>query len=370
MDRRTFLQALGVAFVAIRLDDKEVALLRAFLAKPRETQQKIAQAVRDELAKIGGPWLSCCQELATKGKGLVLQKPPAGWQHRQPRNEQSSPFADLPFALRYEYLWGYRQVHGTEKREPITFGQGKDVQRIPLDSPGEDVVGALRGFPMDLDLALAACMKELDVDSHADRFAIFLEEWRNGQESFYRALDRSAGTNEAVFYFDAMLSEFNKRFEPQDQRKSLKELHDALHHAFLAYRQHRAMREAAACITLFPPQLRLPKHLARYEDKQGAYSLRDDLMILTHLEANDPLPTLLLLNKTAAPLPDPLWATKGKHDPLAPLQKAFAERTSAKIESTDSAPSSTDQMLESANAERTRTSEAIRARASAVLSAS
>ena len=38
-----------------------------------------------------------------------------------------------------------------------------------------------------------------------------LETWRNGSESFYHALDRTAGTEESVFFYDAMLGDFIKK---------------------------------------------------------------------------------------------------------------------------------------------------------------
>ena len=74
----------------------------------------------------------------------------------------------------------------------------------------------LRGFLPDQDLALASMLRELDHDRGADEFSSVLEEWRDGDESFYRALDRTAGTQDSVFFYDAMLGDFIARCVPED----------------------------------------------------------------------------------------------------------------------------------------------------------
>src|SRR6185503_21020214 len=97
----------------------------------------------------------------------------------------------------------------------------------------------------------------------------FLHAWRNGDESFYEALDRTAGTKDAVFFYDAMLSDFRTQFGSGDAGhtlgRGLQVAHDALHDAFLAYRQYRGFREAVAWSLVLPPGRALPKRLQRYE---------------------------------------------------------------------------------------------------------
>jgi hypothetical protein len=172
--------------------------------------------------------------------------------------------------------------------------------------------------------------------SEADKLALFLESWRNGQESFYRALDRSAGTKEAVFYFDAMLGEFQARFAPKgtpggEELKSLKQLHDALHDAFLVYRQYRAMREAAACSAVLPSRSGCRGASQRYDTSKEGYALRDDLLILAELDGHDPLPGLRMIHETMTALPAPLWSTQGKYEALQPFQRSFDLRLKKSI---------------------------------------
>ena len=111
------------------------------------------------------------------------------------------------------------------------------------------------------DRALARLMYQLDTDTRADQFAAFLHAWRNGEESFYEALDRTAGTKDAVFFYDAMLGDFRQQFGgggAPAMGRGLQQAHDDLHDAFLAYRQYRGFREAVAWSLVLPPGRALP----------------------------------------------------------------------------------------------------------------
>jgi hypothetical protein len=315
--------------------DDEAALLRAFLKRPKDAQQRAIAELRKQIAAISSPWLARVAELVDRGTKLRVAKV-QGFVPHPPHREEPGPFHELPCAIRHEYLWGHRTVRAIEKRPPLSAGAGKDAVSVPLDSPAEELLAALRGLHPDLDLALAGALAELDVDSEADKLALFLESWRNGQESFYRALDRSAGTKEAVFYFDAMLGEFQARFAPKgtpggEELKSLKQLHDALHDAFLVYRQYRAMREAAACTAVLPFTIRLPRCLQRYDTSKEGYALRDDLLILAEIDGHDPLPGLRMIHETMTALPRPLWSTQGKYEALQPFQRSFDLRLKKSI---------------------------------------
>ena len=334
MDRRSFVWLLAASAAGSGQDSRpsrdDSDVLRAFLKRPKDAQQKAMLELRRQIAAIDSPWLRRIEELAAIGSRLKAAKP-QGLVVRQPHKEEGSPFEELPCVIRCEYVWGHHAVRPYARRVPKSSGTGKSLVQLPLDSPAEDLFTALQGLHPDTDLALAGAQAELDQSTAADRLAQFLESWRNGQESFYRALDRTAGTKDSVFYFDVMLGEFQVRFAPKgspaaDELKSLKAQHDALHDAFLVYRQYRGMREAAACSAVLALSCRLPSCLQRYDKQKDGYTLRDDLAILAALDGHDPLPGLRMIHATMAPLPTPLWATHGKYEALLPFQQAFDAR--------------------------------------------
>ena len=194
---------------------------------------------------------------------------------------------------------------------------------------GDELRALLQGYPNDLDLAFAACLADVDNDTTADAFALFLESWRNGDESFYRALDRTAGTKGEVFYYDAMLGEFMAKFASGDKKdsipkKGLQSAHDALHNGFLTYRQYRGLREAFALSLVLPADVKLPKNLTRYETAPtGQFSLRDDVQMLLALSngaVDEPTRSLVM---GAKPMPSPLWSEN--YEPLQPFFDAFAK---------------------------------------------
>jgi hypothetical protein len=128
----------------------------------------------------------------------------------------------------------------------------------------------------DADKALGSLLFQLDADEGGAEFSLFLQGWRNEKESFYEALDRTAGTKDSLFYYDAMLHDFTDRFAKGSKGKALKQslvtAQDALHDSFLALRQYRGFREAVAWTLVIPPSSPLPHRLQRYEAKaEGAY---------------------------------------------------------------------------------------------------
>lgn len=368
IDRRTFLVTLAAGSIRpwCRVDD-EAALLRAFLKRGKPAQAKLAADLRKQIAALESPWLKRVHALAESGRRLESVKV-QGLKQLAARQPEPSPFAELPMAVRVEYLWGHRAVRRSDKREAMVAHGAGGALTLPMEPAVEDLLATLRGLPPDLDYALAGALADLDQVCSADRFALFLEAWRNGPESFYRALDRTAGTKDSVFFFDAMLSEFQARFAPQDSAlKSLQQLHDALHEGFLAYRQYRAMREAAACITVLPEHVRLPKSLARYDVVNGGYGLRDDLLILAQLDAGDPLPALQMIKRTTAPLPEPLWSTHGKYDAMPGFQAAFTERLQTALDAAEGVDISSDGLRAAQVAERAEVSAKIAALARGLL---
>ncbi|HKE01595.1 MAG TPA: hypothetical protein VKE69_11340, partial [Planctomycetota bacterium] len=165
-------------------------------------------------------------------------------------------------------------------------------------------------------------------------FALFLDNWRNGEESFYEALDRAAGTPEEVFFYDAMIGDFVSKFGATGAiAKDLAAGHNALHTSFLAYRQYRAFREAAALSILLPPDVPLPSNLRRYEEApEGALSMRDEIAILLEWKGGD-VDAVLAIVASTAPLPTPLWSRP--YDGVGPFHDAFKSR-SAEITKTAS----------------------------------
>lgn len=378
LDRRAFLRAGGLCALApaLRLalldgEAGEAAWLRAFQAKPAAVQDKVLATLRGELARSKDPWLRGLLAAVDRGRALESAKVPAGWLARPPHKEGPWRYAGLPFALQREYLWGHRVVRRVEGRPALSAGEGRERVALKQGSPAEVLLGALRGIVPEADLALAAFQHELDTQRGADQLQSFLEAWRNGQESFYSALDRTAGTGEAVFFFDAMLDEFTRRFGLQvgrgpDRATALNKAHASLRLAFLTYRQYRALREVVAFTLVLPPDVALPGHLARYEQKvDDQLSMREDVLILLHLDEDSPDHVLKLVLDTAPPLPDPLWSTNGTYEGLHALQQAFARRVAERLRAAQEG--STAAWLAAARAAGTRVAGQVRAGALAAL---
>jgi hypothetical protein len=182
----------------------------------------------------------------------------------------------------------------------------------PHACDGAPLHQALLGVVPDADRALAELERRLDSDTGADEFAAFLQTWRNDDESFYEALDRTAGTKDSVFFFDAMLSDFRAQFGSGKGAAALggglQVAHDALHDAFLAYRQYRGFREAVAWSLVLPPDAPLPLRLQRYEAKAaGAYSLRQQVTLVAAALDHDLDRLVATILETAPRLPRPVW---------------------------------------------------------------
>jgi len=165
----------------------------------------------------------------------------------------------------------------------------------------------------------------MDRSSGAEEFRQLLETWRNGPESFYHALDRTAGTEQSVFFYDAMLEAFvvscvpKRHDDYRSLRGNLQRSHDALHKSFLAYRQYRAFREAAALSLLLSPEAPMPPALKRYDGAAGSqYSTRQQLSMLLRAAEQDVLAVVSEISKSARPLPETLWDVK--YDPFPAFQ--------------------------------------------------
>lgn len=281
-------------------------------------QRKILDAVAKDPALDAVPWIASTRALAAEA---AAAKPRAFQTQSKVSPDGSFPLSEeLPFPFRKEYVFGARTIR------PI------DAVRRDAVKPVDELRSCLAGLPPNLDLALAQLLSDLDNDKSADDFALFLESWRNGDESFYRALDRTAGTPQEVFYYDAMLGQFNQKILKGDDftkkkpaARDLKKAHDYLHDGFLVYRQYRALREAAALALLLPPYGKLPKNLSRYEQKPAnLYSMKEVLQIFVVASKYNLKEVVKLVLSTTPAMPESIW--EAKYEPLQPLMDLFTKK--------------------------------------------
>jgi hypothetical protein len=149
-----------------------------------------------------------------------------------------------------------------------------------------------------------------------------------------------------------MLSDFRTQFGSGDAghalARGLQVAHDALHDAFLAYRQYRGFREAVAWSIVLPPGRALPKRLQRYETAPaGAYSLRQQVVMVCALFDGDVQHLVDEIVRTAQALPEPVWIAN--YDPYPAWNELFKTQLPRMIE----AASTSDAFLAQAQARRT-----------------
>jgi hypothetical protein len=187
-----------------------------------------------------------------RAAAAAIDRPGRARPRAEQRARRTIEFAAEPDVLcrRVEYLFGTGLI-APRGRMPAA-GRKSGWKGANRNSPPDatPLRQALQGCVPDGDRALAGLLQRLDADPRADTFAAFLQSWRNEDESFYEALDRTAGTEQSVFFFDVMLDDFHAQFSGAGHGVSLgsgkQREHDALHDAFLAYRQYRGFREAVA----------------------------------------------------------------------------------------------------------------------------
>ena len=277
--------------------------------------------------------------------------------HKRPKKATEFPNEPDRLPRRVDYLFGVGTiVRSSGKPLAATPAAAGKPAKKPADGKGVDLVPlhqALLGGCPDADKVVAVLLQQLDHDHGGDAFAAFLQSWRNGDESFYEALDRTAGTKDSVFFYDVMLGDFRTHFgKGKDAAaigSSLQQAHDALHEAFLVYRNYRAFREAVAWSLVLPPDVPLPPRLARYEAKaEGSYSLRQQVVMVAAAVGHDLGKVVAMVNDGAPALPQPLWT--GKHDPYATWVPKFAALQETMIRHSGS----TDSFLQQAEDERRR----------------
>lgn len=250
--------------------------------------------------------------------------------------------------IRYEF--GSRTFVGLTKKSVAALKHGKN----PLSNNCKIMWGS-RGCLPDTELIVAQIQYQLDVCRSGDRFMGFLNSWRNGDESFYEALDRTAGTENELFYYDAMLGDFVGQFAKDDGKKwDLGTRQNNISQGFLTYRQYRAFIETISWSLVLPPDTPLPAQLSRYDYSSVTRpSLSTRHVIDLYLDHNkgDVAATVAVFAKLLAnkPLPDPLWTSN--YTPVSYLFERFQADMNVMVQASGV---HTDSMLQRINDSRRR----------------
>ncbi len=326
---------------------------------PAASQQRVAAQIEQDLP--ASPFLRSLR-VCIEDSGKPSSERTKHLAERHGKRVVAESTMDTPMPMTVSYVFGFgtiEQLHTRTESKSESRKKGEDVDRT-AEERATSVHQALLGMAPGTDRALAALMHRLDHDPRGDQFAAFLHAWRNGDESFYEALDRTAGTKDSVFFYDAMLGDFTAQFGNGDAaatralRSSLKAAHDALHDAFLAYRQYRGFREAVAWSLVLPPDRPLPQRLQRYEAAAaGSYSLRQQVVMVCHLFDDDLQRVVDEIVRTAPALGEPIWSSP--YDPYPAWNALFATLLPAMIE----AATTSDAFLQKAIAQRTEAASTI-----------
>lgn len=289
----------------------------AFAKKSASSQQRLVKEVLETVKAVGGDSFVAIRAIVTAGEARKDAAAKAGKTKNPKKRAPKADASSWEMPATVAYIYGRRSIEenggSASKKQAL-------ARRVAMEL-------TLLGMMPETDRALAELERALDNDRTADEFAAFLETWRNGDESFYEALDRTAGTKDSVFFYDVMLGDFVAAFvkgkdeASRDVKKGLNASHDALHDAFLSYRQYRAFREALALSLVLPPDVPLPKRLQRYEQTSSGSSLRDQVVMMLALADYDPMAVAERVRNTAEPLSKPLWAKR--HDPYPAWSKLF-----------------------------------------------
>ncbi len=234
-----------------------------------------------------------------------------------------TPAAGLdPRQLRYEF--GSR---GIRLFKDVVAVKGKNGLLDAADekqlSPAVRLAWLVEGVTSDAELAIASLERAMDIDRKGDALFAFLDFWRNNDESFYEALDRTAGSPEGVFHYDAMLFQYGDKFFTAEERKDpgfMKNTrdftHDKFHDSFLTIRKYKSLIEAIAYSLVLPPDIALPPRLSRFDFSAvsgTSLSVRDQIVILLANANGDVLKVVEFVTAMfkAYPMPDRLASHDG-----------------------------------------------------------
>lgn len=331
-----FASILVAMLIPARAQQDAAAAWAAFEKLPLARQQAAAADFLEALPAL--PLGDPLRKLAAVADAPAKARQKAR-EAQHPKHTVEFPHEADPLFRRLDYAFAL----GTFEPRPGAAKAAKSGDPVVLRQ-------ALAGIVPDADKALAVLQKRLDRDTRGDDFAAFLHSWRNGEESFYEALDRTAGTKDSVFFYDAMLGDFTSAFSGKGELRlngGLQKAHDALHDAFLAYRQYRGFREAVAWTLTLPPDTALPARLQRYEEKDpGGYSLRQQVLMVAAALDDDLDKLIDTIVADAPPLPQPIWSKA--YDPYPAWNARFRSMQAKMIERAGS----TDEFLARARAAR------------------
>lgn len=353
MNARPFVRAVVLAGAAARLAAQAPDEFTAFTKLSPAAQQAAVAILEDALRTSTDPVVAGLRACIGEAHEPVAERAERQAVRHPKRSAPPPERLDPVVPMRVRYVFG---IGAIEPVDATPAGTVAAPVRAEVDRRERQVVmrQALAGLVPGADAALAVILRRLDGDTGGDAFAAFLHSWRNGDESFYEALDRTAGTPGAVFFYDAMLHDFTAQFtrkdrpETQAATRSLQAAHDALHEAFLQYRRYRSFREAIAYSLVLPPDTPLPPSLRRFDEAPaGSYPVRSQVLMLRELFDGDVAKVVAVVAGSAPRLPDPLWLPGD--DPLAAWQKEFTVLVPKMVD----AAGSTDTLLARA---RTRAS--------------
>lgn len=328
------------------------------------------QQIGDAASATGADAARLVESLAafaerTAGFSAAAAKNPFATKKAKKAKQPAEPRV-YPLPREVMYQFGGRQLVAMDEASNTLRGRIEHQDPIKAENlSGEGRFEQMvNGCLPQTELIIIGIQITLDEYRGADDYAQFLEAWRNGgpygDESFYEALDRTVGTDEETFFYDAMLADFVGKFAKEEgKRWNLGERHDNNQQCFLSYRQYRGLIEAVAYSLALAPDVPLPGRLARYDYPSvsgGAYSLRHQIDIQLAANHGDAAAVVEWVREflAANPPPEKLWLN------YAPTQRIGEQFLAEVPDFTTKVEQSTDELLAAGQTMRRALAEAIR----------
>lgn len=314
----------------------ELATLeRRFTRLSPRRREAVLSSMRDAVFAIDDPYVRAVRALAEEAERSFEPRVDAPRVRRVSGRSETAVDDALPLAARLPFptASSYRFGLGTVEPIEITGPDGRRLSRSKqaAERHARELDAMLEGRLPGLDRALASLLRELDDERAMDLEAAFLESWTNGAETFYEALDRTAGRMEGVFHYDAMLEEWSRYCVPKDHpdravfRRGLDEQIRGFQEAFLSYRSYRSVREMLALALLLGPDDRLPEPLGRYESNggDGTHSTRECVEVVLSVHGRDPRAVVAAFLANAERLADAPW--RARHEAWRGVDRMFED---------------------------------------------
>ena len=161
--------------------------VRSFVDRSVADQKRILQRLETAMDALHNPYLDAVRAYTEAGADKRAARTKA-MRKRSVKSRSGSSYR----AVAGELVGTVRYRFGTGVVEPVHKSR-RDRARAGREVP---VALSISGMLPGTDVAFAEMLRRLDSDDSADHFIAFLEAWRNGCESFYEALDRTAGTQD------------------------------------------------------------------------------------------------------------------------------------------------------------------------------